>query len=925
MHEEINMLNSINSNYAEFNQNDSTVKKDNKQIENMTINKKKDFNLNNNKDNKIEKLLDTFNNIENFDTSPTNYGGLSKKNADNIKLTNSQINTLNNLKREYNSVLQKIENLQGDRNINMKNNYLVKKNNSLLHKNIYVNTISNKVFNTTYVGCYSDDPSTPLMTFVNGSPPKNYIKNGNFSQPDIGNNNFQFISSFTKVPGWVFYCYFLNNSDLNVPRPYPAGKQCALLRDMQNIVQSNINLNSGTYNLSFYTTGWNQKNVPVNPLTITLKNSAQKTTFTTPHTPQSNSTWNQENISVSVDANDTYTLSIVGSLGNGWTAIQGISLSEGRNATISSSSENDSSSPSFTYDMCKNAAIMSGNRFFALQDFNESTQSGYCAIGNNKLTATSLGKSTTVSGGNVIWSFKTEGTGNTATLTTLGELVVYDSNTNILNQTKNNNKKSTKSSKAITNYIGCYRDNPNRAMPLYRGGSRQYNYDSCEQIAKDNNYKYFGIQYSIPDGSKAQCALSNDINHSRMYGKANNCFEIKQGYTVGSGWSNAIYNVDSPDSYYYLILQDDGNMVIYRGTGPNDNQGLIWSSNTSSQKQQPNDNYKASKGKFGKNWINNGATMSSGDWIGSTDGSIYLLMQSNGNLTLNTSTVVGSCKTINKTIVGARLSNAIYDLGNTGYPQNVGKMAYINNNGQKMEYPASMLTYSDNEYTKIINYSSDGTSLSTMKDQTEDTCKVFCSKTNNCSGFIYDTSSKSCDLRNSDNIFPKSSLKNAKNKNLFFRKPAISKFPVGVPRETNNVDSIFYQNIRSGDMMTPDYSGNEESQMSQTQRKQLEQYEGQLLLLGNKISEINEYLKNQNLSGYQQSLLNNDNIEKNIDDNYMINGIIDYKETTDIINMNAVLKDTDMIVLQKNTSFLFWSILTVGVVLISINVMNRNG
>ena len=110
------------------------------------------------------------------------------------------------------------------------------------------------------------------MTFVNGSPPKNYIKNGNFSQPDIGNNNFQFISSFTKVPGWVFYCYFLNNSDLNVPRPYPSGKQCALLRDMQNIVQSNINLNSGTYNLSFYTTGWNQTGVPVNPLTITLKN-----------------------------------------------------------------------------------------------------------------------------------------------------------------------------------------------------------------------------------------------------------------------------------------------------------------------------------------------------------------------------------------------------------------------------------------------------------------------------------------------------------------------------------------------------------------------------------------------------------------------------------------------------------------------------
>jgi len=574
--------------------------------------------------------------------------------------------------------------------------------------------------------------------------------------------------------------------------------------------------------------------------------------------------------------------------------------------------------------MCENAAIMSGNRFFALQDFNESTQSGYCAIANNKITATSLGKSTTISGGNVIWSSKTKGTGNTANLTSLGQLVVYDLNSNPLYQTLNNNNTESSKSKTITNYIGCYRDNPNRAIPLYNKDSRIYNYNSCEKLAKKNNYKYFSLQYSIPDGSKAQCGLTNDINNARMYGKANNCFETSQGYTVGSGWSNAIYNVATPDSFYYLILQDDGNMVIYRGKDPTDNQGLIWSSNTSSQKQQPNDNYKASKGKFGKNWISNGSTLSSGDWIGSTNGSIYLLMQSDGNLTLNTSIVVGSCKTIKNKIVGGPLSNAVYDLGSTGYPQNVGKLAYINNNGQKMEYPASMLTYSDNEYTKLDNYSSNGTNLNTVKNQTEDTCKVFCSKTNNCSGFVFDTSSKNCDLRDSNNIFPKSSLKNTPNKNLFFRTPTISTYPVGVPREIIDVDSIFYQNIKSGNKMSPDYSGNKESQLSETQRKQLEQYEGQLLLLGNKISEINEYLKNKNLNAYQQSLMNNNNIENNIYDNYKINNIIDYKESTDINNMTAVLNDTDMIVLQKNTSFLFWSILTVGVVLISINVINRN-
>jgi hypothetical protein len=48
--------------------------------------------------------------------------------------------------------------------------------------------------------------------------------------------------------------------------------------------------------------------------------------------------------------------------------------------------------------------------------------------------------------------------------------------------------------------------------------------------------------------------------------------------------------------WYFLILQDDGNLCIYKGTGPSDNQGIIWSSRTTGRKQQPNPNFAASKG-----------------------------------------------------------------------------------------------------------------------------------------------------------------------------------------------------------------------------------------------------------------------------------------------------------------------------------------
>jgi len=787
--------------------------------------------------------------------------------------------------------------------------------NNYVNKNIYVNTISNESLNPKYVGCYNDDSYKPLMTFIDGIPPKNYIQNGNFSKPDIGNNKYQFISSNNKVPGWYFYCYFVNNcSEINVYRPYPSGKQCVLFRSEQNIVQPNLRLNSGTYNLSFYSTGWIGS--PLNPIKINLNNSKKKQVFTTFITPTSNSNWNKTNITININTNDVYTLSLSGTRGDGWVAIQDILLSESGKSV---------KPPLFTYETCKNTAIMSGNQYFAIQNFNDSTQTGYCAIGNNKLTATRLGESTTISGGKVIWSTNTKGTGNTVALTSLGQLFVYDSSSYPLFQTTSNT--TSKSTIQSTNYIGCYGDRSQRAMPLYKGGLRAYNYDSCEQLAKENNYNYFGLQHSTYDGSRAQCGLSNDIKHSTKYGKATNCFKIKNGIVVGSGWSNAIYNLNSPDSFYYLILQDDGNMVIYRGNDPNDNQGMIWSSETSSKKQEPNNNYVASKGKFGKNWISSGSTMSSGDWIGSNDGSIYLLMQEDGNLTLNATAIVGSCKTINNETVGGPLSNAIYDLGLVGYPKNVGKMAYINENNKKLEYPSYMLSYlgSDlpSEYTKMDMYNSYGTDIQRLNKTTEDNCKVICDNTKDCAGFVFDTPSKSCVLKR-DNIFPKGKLINDKNKNLFFKKPNISKLPEGITDKIMNVDSIFYQKFSSAGTMYPKYNINQKRTMSVSQKQYLDQLEGRLLLLGKQIVEIDEILKTKNLNAYQQNLLNNQNIEKNIYDNYNVNDIIDYKESTDINNITNVLKDTDIIVLQKNTSFLFWSILTVGIVLISINIINRN-
>jgi hypothetical protein len=54
-----------------------------------------------------------------------------------------------------------------------------------------------------------------------------------------------------------------------------------------------------------------------------------------------------------------------------------------------------------------------------------------------------------------------------------------------------------------TNYIGCYADNPNRAMELYNGGSQQYNNEQCQQIASQQGYAYYGLQDST-SGTKGK-------------------------------------------------------------------------------------------------------------------------------------------------------------------------------------------------------------------------------------------------------------------------------------------------------------------------------------------------------------------------------------------------------------------------------------
>jgi hypothetical protein len=542
--------------------------------------------------------------------------------------------------------------------------------------NVYVDRI---ISNTTakYNGCYVNNSTT----FIGGSPPpaETFITNGNFAQPQIAANSYQYLWwDISTVPGWNFACVLVNNSTAwGYPMPYPNGNQCASIQTNQQLwTYSWLNFTPGvTYTISFDACGRNccDGSGLANPINIGLED----TTFYSFTPPVSK--WTKYSTTFTVDTQQSMRISFKGTwtAGDRSTAIQNIAISKGSSS---------GSGGSYTYDMCKQGAIDGGYKYFGLQNVNTGTSTGYCVVSNDSVGISQKGTAYAVNKSIALWDTKTNNSGTTASLTDQGALTVYNSAGTAVFNTDN-------STAQPSDYLGCYVDTGNRAMPYLQG---YMDYAACKKKATDNGAApYFGLQNST-SGTNAECWLASNIDNIRQYGKATNCTKIGDGTYSGGGWSNAIYSL-APSSFYYLILQDDGNMCIYRGSGPNDNQGDIWCSFTNGKQQKANPAFTAEKGKYGKNWVASGMTLGAGEFIGSNDGSIYLIMQADGNLVLYTSENGENCPKMNDgNTGGGEGANALYELAEVGIPANLGKIGYVDSNSVLSVYNDSNIEQNPN-------------------------------------------------------------------------------------------------------------------------------------------------------------------------------------------------------------------------------------
>lgn len=563
---------------------------------------------------------------------------------------------------------------------------------------------------------------------------------------------------------------------------------------------------------------------------------------------------------------------------------------------------------SYTYDACKQAAINSSYKFFGLQNMN-ADGNGFCAGSNDiaNLTESRI---------DVPVPLKTWGpkmVGNVAGLNNRGQLIV--TGTSGLINYVNNHQTPT--------YIGCFGINPTMTIVNESANTRS----KCFKAAEQGNFNYYGLQKSF--GSTIECVLGNDLTaFKKNKTSKDSCSYNQRNKYVGDTTSTAVYTRNPNETNnYFLLLNDDGSVVIYRGSEPSDFINSTKVQEWSVVPIGPNSNFTAVKSKFGTNYLMAGQTLAPGDFIGSPNGSIYLLMNISGQLVLNTTDNRINCtKLSNDTWGGGLGANAFYELtSGSGFTGDIGKLGYVDENSSMKLYDSNQVNMTNvySQFNGLNSLTADVGAFPNIVDPSG--CKIECDKNDNCAAFVFNETTKNCNLKGADFT---SGISAIATDNLYVRNkqpkssntPGFSLVP-GISDKVNAVDSTQFHNytMNSGNYNNPLSNANS------VQRAALDNATGRANLLSDQL--INGTKENydnlaDNITKFNTNTSTSQNIHETITTNFR-----KYNENKNKIdrlrqaNNDNIVKDSQTVVSQHNSQSTWLTILATGVVLISMAIV----
>jgi hypothetical protein len=596
-----------------------------------------------------------------------------------------------------------------------------------------------------------------------------------------------------------------------------------------------------------------------------------------------------------------------------------------------------------TFDKCKTYAVDNEYQYFGLQDV-QPNGTAACLVSNDYDRTISYGDASKQITSILLWSSNTAtGEQNTMQIVGSGQIIIYDMN---IAPIFSSNDADPACKNWGTLMINSATYGGNCKVPIGNvtpkvGGDLGCNWSrSCSIPISNNTF----------DDPSPGCVKSFDVAY-KCGGKS---FSKNLSPAEGQTMILDCGEYMSTECQYYLILQDDCNMCLYRGTDPSNEKEGIWMSHTNGKQKGTNPEWVASKGKYGRNYMKTGETLSANEWIGSNDGSIKLMMLKDGNLVLYTSETKSGCSVNNNQIFGSGWVNSVYKIDQPGNKSALGKLAYIDDETRLREYPSSLLSKS-NQYQLLQGFDSWGNDIQQIITKTGDQgCIDACNANGDCAGFVYQPNGNVCYLKNSG-MYPNGEKQYYSNSGITLgvRKPQLnSSVNSSCSKDIVDIDSIQYDNYIKGDPMTTDAICGSPIVLTED-KNNLKNLQNNMLSVGEQITnqsnnlysennsiydsvtkksvqfnkDINMYKQNDNKVKTEVNLPRNKKFNpKNNKNNIYKEGMrnIDTNDKNITMNdVNSMLSDTDIRVLQENYSYIFWSILAIGLLTVTINQIKK--
>jgi hypothetical protein len=601
-----------------------------------------------------------------------------------------------------------------------------------------------------------------------------------------------------------------------------------------------------------------------------------------------------------------------------------------------------------TYSECEKYAVNNNYQYFGLQDL-QANGTAQCVVSNDYDKTIGYGNASDQVTAILLWSSNTQSGGQSYVMQVVGtgQIIIYNNDFSAEIFTSGEANPDCGGWGTITINSATYGGNcSSSSVPIgnvtdkVSGGDIMCNWkENCSIPISNNTFgdpapgceKSFDVAYKC-GGS----AFTRNLNPA-------------EGQTMILDCKDYMLTT----CQYVFILQDDGDMCLYKGKDPSTKTDLIWSSGTKGMQKSANSNWAASKGKYGRNYMKTGEVLVADEWIGSNDGSIKLIMQIDGNLVLYTSETKLGCSVKDNKTFGSGRVNAVYKIDPVGNKASLGKVAYIDGESQSKEYPSSLLSYS-NQYDLLSNFDSTGNDIQQIETTTkEQGCLDACNANGDCAGFVYQPNGNLCYLKSSA-MYPAGEKQFYANSGLIMgvRKPQISSsFNGSCSKTIVDVDTIQYDQYIKGDPMTSETICGSSVVYNQD-KSNLTNLQNQMLSVGKQISTETNNLYTTNNDLYNTMSQNSAQFNKNVDmykknDNKIKselnlpgkfqrnnNNNVNKREGMRSIDMppekiltmndiNSMLSDTDIRVLQENYSYIFWSILAVGLLTITVSQIKK--